>query len=124
MQHHNVNQCDQATGPFNEHFISPDVTGPGILGLMEVLVEIYVFTFFERLICLKYTSKILDLLSKRSQNYEGFNNVAFYEIFGRIYYTCSHKYFHAQEHTVYLCNLKSFCCNLRSIVHVQYSLIT
>ena len=40
------------------------VTGHGILGLMEVLVEILVFTFFESLICLKYTGKILDMLSK------------------------------------------------------------
>ena len=31
------------------------VTGSGILGLMEVLVEIWVFTFFESLICLKYS---------------------------------------------------------------------
>ena len=72
------------------------VTGHGILGLMEVLVEIWVFTFFESLICLKYTGKILDLLSKISQSYECFNDVAFYEIVGRIYYTCSHKYFNAQ----------------------------
>ena len=43
------------------------MTGPGILGLMEVLVKIWVFTFFESLICLKYTGKILDLLSKNSQ---------------------------------------------------------
>ena len=64
------------------------VTGHGILVLMEVLVEIWVFTFFESLICLKYTGKILEMLS-----YERFNDVAFYEIFGRIYYTCSHKYF-------------------------------
>ena len=91
------------------------MTGPGILGLMEVLVEIWVFTFFESLICLKYTGKIVDLLSKQSQSYERFNDVAFYKIFGRIYCTCSHKYFNAQEHTVYICNnyvLKSFCCNL------------
>ena len=80
------------------------VTGPGILGLMEVLVEICVFTFFESLICLKYTGKILDLLSKKSQRYERFNDVAFYEVFDRIYYTGSHKYFNAQEDTVYLCN--------------------
>ena len=80
------------------------VTGPGILGLMEVLVEICVFTFFESLICLKYTGKILDQLSKKSQRYERFNDVAFYEVFDRIYYTGSHKYFNAQEHTVYLCN--------------------
>ena len=46
------------------------VTGPGILGLMEVLVEIWVFTFFESVIYLKYTGKILDLLSKKSQSYE------------------------------------------------------
>ena len=80
------------------------MTGPGILSLMEVLVEIWVLIFFESLICLKYTGKILDLLSKKSQSYECFNDVAFYQIFGRIYYTCSHKYFNAQEHTVYLCN--------------------
>ena len=42
------------------------VTGSGILGLMEVLVEIWVFTFFESLICLKYTGKILDSLSQNS----------------------------------------------------------
>ena len=77
------------------------VTGPGILGLMEVFVQIWVFTFFESLICLKHTGKILDLLSKKSKSYERFNDVAFYEIFGRIYYTCSHKYFNAQA---YLCN--------------------
>ena len=53
------------------------MTGPGILGLMEVLVEIWVFTFFESLICLKYTDKILDLLSKKSQSFERFNDVAF-----------------------------------------------
>ena len=46
------------------------VTDHGILGLMEVLVEIWVFTFFESLICLKYTGKILDMLSKISQSYE------------------------------------------------------
>ena len=80
------------------------MTGPGILGLMEILVEIWVFTFLESLICLKYTGKILDLLSKQSQSYERFNDVAFYEIFGRIYYICSHKYLNAQEHTVYICN--------------------
>ena len=39
------------------------VTGHGILGLMEVLVETWVFTFLESLMCLKYTGKILDLLS-------------------------------------------------------------
>ena len=92
------------------------MTGHGILGLMEVLVEIWVFTFFECLICLKYTGKILDMLSKISQSYERFNDVAFYEIFGRLYYICSHKYFNAQEHTVYLSNkllsVESFCCNL------------
>ena len=71
---------------------------------MEVRVEIGFFTFFESLICFKLTGKILDLLSKISQSYECFDDVAFYEIFGRIYYTCSHKYFNAQEHTVYLCN--------------------
>ena len=65
-------------------YIALYVTGHGFLGLMEVLVEIWVFTFFENLICLKYTGKILDLLS-----YERFNDAAFYEIFGRIYYTCS-----------------------------------
>ena len=48
------------------------VTGPGILSLMVVLVEIEVFTFFESLICLKYTGKILDMLIKKSQNYERF----------------------------------------------------
>ena len=89
------------------------VTGHGILGLMEVLVEIWVFTFFESLICLKYTGKILDMLSTISQSYERFNDVAFYEFFGRIYCTCSHKYFNAQEYTVYLCNkllsVESFC---------------
>ena len=58
------------------------MTGHGILGLMEVLVEIWVFTFFESLICLKHTGKILDQLSKISQSYERFNAV--YEIFGRI----------------------------------------
>ena len=42
------------------------VTGSGILGLMEALVEIWVFTFFESLISLKYTGKILDLLSQNS----------------------------------------------------------
>ena len=42
------------------------LTGPGIFGLMEVLVEIWVFTFFENLICFKYTGKILDLLSQNS----------------------------------------------------------
>ena len=57
------------------------MTGPGILGLMEVLVEIWVFTFFESLICLKFTGKMLDLLSKNSQSYERFNDVAFYEEF-------------------------------------------
>ena len=80
------------------------MTGPGILGLIEVLVEIWVFTLFESFICLNYTGKILDLLSKKSQSYERFNDVAFYEIFVRICYTCSHKYFNAEEHTVYLCN--------------------
>ena len=65
------------------------VTGHGIFGLMEVRVEILVFTFFESLMCLKYTGKILDLLSKKSQSYERLNDVAFYEIFGRIYHTCS-----------------------------------
>ena len=80
------------------------MTGPGILGLMEVLVNIWVFTFFEALICLKYTGKILNLSIKTSQSYERLNDVAFYKIFGRIYYTCSHKYFNAKEHTVYLCN--------------------
>ena len=79
-------------------------TGHGILGLMEVLVEIWVFALFGSLICLKYTGKILDLLSKISQSYERFNDVAVYEIFGRIYYTCSHKYFNVQEHSVHLCN--------------------
>ena len=77
------------------------MTGPGILGRMEVLVEIWVFAFFESLICFKYTGKILDLLSKKSQSYERFNNVTFYKIFCRIY---CHKYLNAQEHTVYLCN--------------------
>ena len=38
-----------------EHRYLVYVTGPGILGLMEVLVEFWVFTFFESLICLKYT---------------------------------------------------------------------
>ena len=71
---------------------------------MVVLVEIEVFTFFESLICLKYAGKILDMLIKKSQNYERFNDVAFYKIFGRIYYKCSHKYVNAQKHTVYLCN--------------------
>ena len=52
------------------------MTGHGILGLMEVLVEIWVFTFFESLLCLKHTGKILDLLSKISQSYERFNEVA------------------------------------------------
>ena len=42
------------------------VTGHGILGLMEVLVEIWVFTFFESFICLKYAGKILDLLGQNS----------------------------------------------------------
>ena len=96
--------------------ISLYVAGHGILGLIEVLVEIWVFTFFESLICLKYTGKVLEMLRKISQSYERFNDVVFYEIFGRIYYTCSHKYFNAQEHTVYLCNkllsVESFCCNL------------
>ena len=104
--------------------ISLYVAGHGILGLIEVLVEIWVFTFFESLICLKYTGKVLEMLRKISQSYERFNDVVFYEIFGRIYYTCSHKYFNAQEHTVYLCNkllsVESFCCNLWSIVRVQY----
>ena len=81
-----------------------NVTGSGILGLKEVLVEIWVFIFFESLICLKYTGKILDLLSKKSQSYECFNDVAVYGIFGRIYYTCSHKYFNAPELTVHLSN--------------------
>ena len=40
------------------------VTGSGIFGLMEVLVEIWLFTFFESLIRLKYTGKILDLFSQ------------------------------------------------------------
>ena len=92
------------------------MTGHGILGLVEVLVEILVFTFFESLICLKYTGKILEMLSKISQSYERISDVAFYKIFGRIYNTCSHKYFNAQEYTVYLCNkllsVESFCCNL------------
>ena len=107
------------------------VTGHGILGLMEVLVEIWVFTFFESLICLKYTGKILDMLCKISrsyerfndvafceilckisQSYERFNDVAFYEIFGRVYYTCSHKY-NIQCTCVTLClSVESFCCNL------------
>ena len=60
------------------------MTGSGILGLMEVLVKIWVFTFFESLICSKYTGTILDLLSKRSQSYGRFNDVAFCGIFGRI----------------------------------------
>ena len=59
------------------------MTGSGILGLMEVLVETSVLTFFESLICLKYTGKILVMLSKKSQSYEHFNDVAFYEIVGR-----------------------------------------
>ena len=80
------------------------MTGPGILGLMEVLVKIWVFAFFESLICMKYIGKILYLLSKKSQSYERFNDVAFLKIFGRIYCTCSFKYFITQEHTVYLCN--------------------
>ena len=80
------------------------VTGPGIFGLMQVLVEIWVFTFFESLICLKYTGKILDLLSQNSSSYERFNNVTSYGIFGRFCYTFSHKCFNAQEETVYLCN--------------------
>ena len=42
------------------------VTGSGILGLMEALVESWVFTVFESLICLKCTGKILDLLSQNS----------------------------------------------------------
>ena len=42
------------------------VTGSGILGLMEALVEIWVFAVFESLICLNYTGKILDLLSQNS----------------------------------------------------------
>ena len=92
------------------------MAGHGILGLIKVLVEIWVFTFFESLICLKYTGKVLEMLSKISQSYERSNDVVFYVIFGRIYYTCSHKYFNAQEHTVYLCNkllsVESFCCNL------------
>ena len=62
-----------------EHRYLVYVTGPGILGLMEVLVEFWVFTFFESLICLKYTGKRLDMLSKKSQSYERFNDVAFYE---------------------------------------------
>ena len=51
------------------------MTGSGILGLMEALVEIGVFTVFESLICLKYTGKILDLLSQNSQSYEWFNDI-------------------------------------------------
>ena len=60
------------------------MTGPGILGLMEVLVEFWIFTFFERLICLKYTGKRLDMSSKKSQSYERFNDVAFCENLGEL----------------------------------------
>ena len=76
------------------------VTGPGILGLMEVMVEIWVFIFFESPILLKYTGKILDLLSQNSKSCECFNDVTYYRIFGRF----CHKFFNAQEHMVYLCN--------------------
>ena len=88
------------------------MTGSGILGLMEVLVEIWVFTFFESLICLKYTGITLDMLGKRSQSYWLLNDVAFYGIFGRIYYTCSHKYFNAQDYRVHLCNKLSSLENI------------
>ena len=73
-------------GPFPgvTFYICLYVTGHGILGLMEVLVEIWVITFFESLIGLKYTGNILDLLSKKSQSYERYNDVPFYETFGRI----------------------------------------
>ena len=74
-----------------------NVTSPGILGLMEVLVEIWVFTFFESVIRLKYTGRILDLLSKTTQSYERFNEVAFYEIFGRIYCDCIRTIFSCKQ---------------------------
>ena len=52
-----------------------------------------------------FIRKSFDVLTQIGGNpYERFNDVAFYEVFDRIYYTGSHKYFNAQEDTVYLCN--------------------
>ena len=62
------------------------------------------FYIFESLIYLKYTGKILDLLSKNSKSSEHFNDVAFYGIFRTVYYTSTHKYAKYQEHTLFLCN--------------------
>ena len=63
------------------------MTSSGIFGLIEILVE------FRVLICLKYTGKILDMLSQNSLSYRRFNDVTLYGIFGRNCYTFSHKFF-------------------------------
>ena len=50
------------------------------------------FYIFESLVYLKYTGKILDMLSKNLKSHERFNDVAYYGIFRTIYYTSTHKY--------------------------------